>query len=198
MTLSGAPSTLLSLIKSPLQLSLSLPEPYNQFLQPIIHEEATHVQNLVIRNLSDSAPISTAILLPTFLPLPSTFDHYNKESWVELHKGIAHWMSTLIERKNHSQDWEWGREAYWMAFAAAYTNFPNHSWPSWDTTIELDGPFILGWFYGECNSTDENMDDSEEDSDDSDMGTWGRDREVRKNIWQRFRMHVWAGRSIFI
>ncbi|KAG7098178.1 hypothetical protein E1B28_000146 [Marasmius oreades] len=133
------------------------------------------------------------------------FDHQNTQSWVELHKGIAQWMSSFVQQRHHTQDWEWGQEAYWMAFAATYTNFPTANWPSWDTTVELEGPFIQGWFYRGHKSTynvhleysEEGSEDSE-DSEDLDKGTPDRDRNVQKDLWQRFCVHVWSGYSIFI
>ncbi|KAL0567445.1 protein kinase, partial [Marasmius crinis-equi] len=54
-------------------------------------------------------------------------------------------MKKLGTPHNASQDWEWGREAYWMAFTAAYPEFPRGEWPSWDASIGLDGPYIIEW-----------------------------------------------------
>ncbi len=105
-------------------------------------------------------------------------------------------MANFSENKDHSQDWEWGREAYWMAFTGAYPNFPNGSWPTWDATIELDGRFICKWFYGGRNSArhdrssseSEGSQSSESDQEDVEAAEY----HARENIWQRFRMHVWS------
>lgn len=44
-----------------------------------------------------------------------------------------------------SKAWIWAQDAYWIAFVAAYPDFPHGDWPMWDYKVALDGPFIKGW-----------------------------------------------------
>ncbi len=44
-----------------------------------------------------------------------------------------------------SKIWGWARDAYWIAFVAAYPNFPRATWPMWDLVVQFDGTFIKEW-----------------------------------------------------
>lgn len=57
---------------------------------------------------------------------------------------IERWL--ILEVANiRSPDWTWGCEAFWMAFIAAYPDFPRGDWPSWNTQIAIEGPFMERW-----------------------------------------------------
>ncbi|KAL6300163.1 hypothetical protein BKA93DRAFT_741023, partial [Sparassis latifolia] len=80
----------------------------------------------------------------TFLPLPSTFNPYERTCWVTLATNIEKWL--LIEVVNvRCPDWMWGCNAFWMAFIAAYPDFPRGNWPAWDSRIAMEGPFMERW-----------------------------------------------------
>lgn len=46
--------------------------------------------------------------------------------------------------------WEWGIDLFWIAFIAAYPEFPNGSWPFWDTRIPCKGTFLTTWLRNEA------------------------------------------------
>src|SRR5207245_2958563 len=78
----------------------------------------------------------------TFLPLPETFDFLNREDWQRLAQDIHNWFLTVPPA---SQQWTWGREAFWFAYVAAHPSFPHGRWPLWNPKIPLEGPFIEKW-----------------------------------------------------
>ncbi|KAK1228780.1 protein kinase, partial [Marasmius sp. AFHP31] len=89
---------------------------------------------------------------------------------------IGVWMEEFVQRGDVSGDWNWGREAYWMSFAAAFPHFPGGDWPNWNSAIELDGPFIMEW-----------------------MGRQGgmeNGEQAREDIWHRFCLHIWSRYSV--
>ncbi|EGO04520.1 hypothetical protein SERLA73DRAFT_148992 [Serpula lacrymans var. lacrymans S7.3] len=45
----------------------------------------------------------------------------------------------------HSLEWTWGREVFWMAYIAAYPEFPNGRWTIWSLKISPEGSFLEGW-----------------------------------------------------
>jgi len=65
-----------------------------------------------------------------------------------------------------------------MAFVAAFPQFPSGDWLDWDPSIELDGSFMQEWL--------------------NRQGLEGHEREVREEIWQRFRSQVWARYSVLL
>ena len=40
----------------------------------------------------------------------------------------------------------WGAEAFWLAYTAAFPDFPNGTWPKWNPVIDIDGVHIQDWF----------------------------------------------------
>jgi hypothetical protein len=40
----------------------------------------------------------------------------------------------------------WGVEAFWLAYMAAFPEFPNGIWPNWNPVIDVDGDCIQDWF----------------------------------------------------
>jgi len=49
------------------------------------------------------------------------------ESWVALAEHIQDWLLNVV-LDTHSQEWLWGRKAFWIAFIAAYPLFLLGSW----------------------------------------------------------------------
>lgn len=80
----------------------------------------------------------------TFLPLPPTFDYTRSDSWADLALQIQDWLINIVA-DTRAQQWIWGREIFWIAFMAAYPNFPQGPWLKWDSKISMDGSFIQGW-----------------------------------------------------
>ncbi|EGO30401.1 hypothetical protein SERLADRAFT_404586 [Serpula lacrymans var. lacrymans S7.9] len=80
----------------------------------------------------------------SFLPLHSSFNPYNAQCWIGLMNKIQRWL--LIEVVDrHSLEWTWGREVFWMAYIAAYPEFPNGRWTIWSLKISPEGSFLEGW-----------------------------------------------------
>ncbi|KAL0569854.1 protein kinase [Marasmius crinis-equi] len=175
--------------KVPLRISLSIPEPYSSFLVPVISEVGDSQRSLddaasTAVASSDSVAAHTPIADPPFLCLLETFDPRATKSWVDLQKSIEDWMMSFVDRRHETQDWDWGREAYWMAFSAANTAFPNGDWPAWNAAIDLEGPYIQEWL--NCEGVGSSREEGGADSD----------CEIRENIWRRLRLHAWSRYSI--
>ncbi|KAH7903805.1 hypothetical protein BJ138DRAFT_77005, partial [Hygrophoropsis aurantiaca] len=65
-------------------------------------------------------------------------------SWAVLAEEIQLWLTDgAID--SHSEDWLWGREFFWMAYIAAYPEFPRGSWPLWSSKIAMEGDFLSHW-----------------------------------------------------
>ncbi|KAK1227767.1 protein kinase, partial [Marasmius sp. AFHP31] len=163
--------------KVPLQISLSLPEPYRSFLEPVVNEYADSVDpetqteiGLANDDSSTSPTPSSKIPDPPCLELSSAFNHQSTESWTNVYKDIGQWMGGIRLERGETEDWQWGWEAYWMAFVAAFPHFPSGAWSNWDPAIALDGPFITEWV--------------------GRGGSGGRatsfEQEARDEVWQRF------------
>ncbi|KAJ8086263.1 hypothetical protein PM082_005086 [Marasmius tenuissimus] len=177
----------------PLQVSISLPEPYRSFLQPVVNQLSTPLTPRDFMQTEkqeadekedkgdydvpeDNSSCYPKAPDPPCLALPPTFNRHMSDSWITMYKSIGTWMQQFKMRQDMSDDWDWGREAYWMSFAAAFPHFPGGNWPNWDSTIELDGPFILEWL-----GRDRGMENGEE---------------AREDIWRRFSLHIWSRYSV--
>ncbi|KAK1226717.1 protein kinase [Marasmius sp. AFHP31] len=186
----------------PLQISLSLPEPYRSFLQPVVNqvsgsptsdvlqreEDKREDRNDVLDDRSSSRSSNSytppQIPDPPFLVLLPTFDHHTPESWTTMYKSIGQWMAAFSVCRDVSEDWQWGREAYWMAFTAAFPHFPNGDWSDWDPRIKLDGPFMQEWLGRETGE------------EDGEKTTGCLEAEAREDIWRCFHQHVWSRYSV--
>ncbi|KAI6137640.1 hypothetical protein BKA82DRAFT_4023370 [Pisolithus tinctorius] len=155
-------------------------------MSPVVHAEAWDVYHSVPMDTSlsgsqsvrDSLTPETSIMdLPIpFLPLPHTFDHRNSHQWIGLCKDIERW---LVEDVNTSYpQWEWGRDAFWMAFIGSYPMFPDGKWHHWDPDIPLDGQFIRDWL-----NTDENKMENE-------SGSVTSLEHTLSIVWETFCRHV--------
>ncbi|KAK1230366.1 protein kinase [Marasmius sp. AFHP31] len=177
----------------PLEVSVSLPEPYRSFLQPVVKplsNSSTPRDFMQSEEREEKAdenedgyivPAKNSFLYPQApdppcLALPPTFNRHASDSWSMLYTRIGVWMEQSVTHGDASGDWNWGREAYWMSFAAAFPHFPSGDWPNWNSTIELDGPFIMEW-----------------------MGRKGgmeNGSQAREDIWHRFCLHIWSRYSV--
>ena len=57
---------------------------------------------------------------------------------------IAEWLVSTVADPS-TPEWAWGQEAFWMAFIAAYPQFPAGEWPVWNPRIPMAGSFIQSW-----------------------------------------------------
>ncbi|KAH7905746.1 hypothetical protein BJ138DRAFT_1130318 [Hygrophoropsis aurantiaca] len=78
-----------------------------------------------------------------FLPLPKRFDFSKTSDWAPLAAKIHGWLLTSVP--TISQQWTWGCDAFWLAFTAAYPNFPRGQWPKIDPRIPLEGQIAQQW-----------------------------------------------------
>ncbi|KAG1855231.1 hypothetical protein F4604DRAFT_2042428 [Suillus subluteus] len=145
----------------PIRISVSIAEEYGSFTTPII-EVAPMDSRYRGSSIHCSDDVSTAkivlkylhaelekfsqdmfyddeVSIP-FLPLPPTFNHFNRSDWQIVSQKIQEWLTSEVDTK--SSLWTWGRDAFWLAFVAAYPSFPTGQWPMWDPRIPLEGEFI--------------------------------------------------------
>ncbi|KAG2029760.1 hypothetical protein BDR03DRAFT_825306, partial [Suillus americanus] len=64
--------------------------------------------------------------------------------WVTLLYKLESWLVHIVV-DTCTPEWTWGRDAFWIAFLAAYPDFPHGSWPLWNSRISLEGAFIESW-----------------------------------------------------
>ena len=70
---------------------------------------------------------------------------------------------------------QWGTEAFWIAFTAAYPAFPHGEWPRWNTQIGMEGQYIQSWL--ESMSNGDGLDALEPSNDAWELGV----------VWQQFQ-----------
>ncbi|KAG2087714.1 uncharacterized protein F5147DRAFT_541346, partial [Suillus discolor] len=136
----------------PIQISISFAE---DFTSPVVEaasmdlcsstREASHLDGDVSlwssHILKLATYISDNIQIP-FLPL-RRFNHFDWTMWAVLSKNIEGWL--IDEVDSETQLWTWGRDAFWLAFIAAYPLFPKGIWPKWNPRIPLEGVFVERW-----------------------------------------------------
>ncbi|KAG1719838.1 hypothetical protein EDB19DRAFT_1898628 [Suillus lakei] len=131
----------------PIRISVSIAEEYGSFTTPVVE-----VASLDLRrpggsihcsdDFSEDMFCDDDIAIP-FLPLPPTFNYFNRTDWQMVSQRIQEWLTTEVDTR--SSVWTWGRDAFWLAFVAAYPSFPSSQWPMWDPRIPLEGEFIEQW-----------------------------------------------------
>ncbi|KAG1728356.1 hypothetical protein EDD22DRAFT_946950 [Suillus occidentalis] len=169
---------------SPVHISISFGEEYASFTSPVVEAvsmdlcsssgESMHPDGASLCSQGDTnspahQDVSDDIQIP-FLPLRH-FDNSDWNTWATLSKNIESW---LVDVGSETQLWTWGRDAFWLAFIAAYPLFPRGSWPKWDSRIPLEGPFIERWLE---QSGDHTVIAQEQDS-------------IRVDIWDEFCKHA--------
>ncbi|KAG8212836.1 hypothetical protein J3R82DRAFT_11137 [Butyriboletus roseoflavus] len=177
----------------PIQVTVSLPKELTSFTAPVIDSVSCNC----LLGGSDSCSFSPSdgdyereILVPsptndnvdrfcdppyeqpiTFLPLPVTFDYQSSCNWEMLCKDIEAWLVTIPYSTPLRS---WGRDAFWLAFIAAYPEFPHGKWPRWNSNIPLEGSFIEEWTMSSVGST-VNLSNL---------------CQVRQQLWHDFSIHV--------
>ncbi|KAG2352044.1 hypothetical protein BDR07DRAFT_1315812, partial [Suillus spraguei] len=94
--------------------------------------------------------------------------------WTALLKNIEGWLVADVDSK--TQLWTWGRDAFWLAFIAAYPLFPKGMWPKWNPCIPLGGAFIERWL--------------EQSGDTSIVIITQEQDSIRGDIWAEFCKHA--------
>ena len=103
----------------------------------------TYRAQLTLTEDDDGFPVVQHDTPISFLPLRQTFDYTSPAEWAVLSKQIEEWLVGEVDTR--SQLWTWGRDAFWLAFVAAYPLFPGGNWRKWDTRVPLEGTFIVEW-----------------------------------------------------
>ena len=58
---------------------------------------------------------------------------------------IQRWLVAEEPSLRGKELWNWGTEAFWIAFTAAYPAFPHGEWPRWNPQINMGGQYIQSW-----------------------------------------------------
>ncbi|KAG6373001.1 hypothetical protein JVT61DRAFT_7049 [Boletus reticuloceps] len=111
---------------------------------------------LYFRDAPEQVPVHVSIRLSDewATVLPSVQD-VSKEKlaakkpltlWQQLTKQIEHCLvaDPLLDSK-HPECYRLMRELFWMAFIAAYPDFPRGKWLRWNALIPMEGDFISHW-----------------------------------------------------
>lgn len=144
-------------MQQPVQITVSIADEYGTFASPVVEALLMNlcssagdlmpsdnavslqssqfllkiyiVQSVCSHGHNDFPVLLDDTLIP-FLPLQH-FDYADQAKWASLMKDIEAW---LVDQVNcQTQLWTWGRDAFWLAFIAAYPSFPRGSWPKWDS-----------------------------------------------------------------
>ncbi|KAG2098945.1 uncharacterized protein F5147DRAFT_548334, partial [Suillus discolor] len=145
------PRQLLERSDIPVRISVSIDQEYGTFTTPVIEVVSSDLSrcNSILHCSGDLDNSTSAMSYdddkPTisFLPLPLSFDYINPADWQTVYRQIQEWLTTEVDTE--SSLWTWGRDAFWLAFVAAYPSFPMGKWPMWDPRIPLEGSFIEHW-----------------------------------------------------
>ncbi|EIW73930.1 hypothetical protein CONPUDRAFT_78417 [Coniophora puteana RWD-64-598 SS2] len=84
-----------------------------------------------------------------FLPLPVDFDPADSSHWAALADDIQAWLLSTVPPT--SSQWTWGRDAFWLAFTAAYPAFPRVMLDWLEYTFETAGTKLST--QGQCPAT---------------------------------------------
>ncbi|KIO16554.1 hypothetical protein M407DRAFT_246798 [Tulasnella calospora MUT 4182] len=128
----------------PVEISITVA---NQALRPVITAltRPQSEENLPSgRNGSSSSPVMPP---PPFLPLQPSFDYMDVTFWQDLAQDTQDWLVTLKPSED-VELWTWSLDIFWIAFVAAYPDFPAGDWPDWDNRVPLRGNFIMNWVSG--------------------------------------------------
>ncbi|KAG2138344.1 hypothetical protein DEU56DRAFT_736436 [Suillus clintonianus] len=137
----------------PVQIAVSFSEEYGIFASPVVEAalmdlcsstgDSMHSDcaSACSHGHDESPALPDDILIP-FLPLQH-FNYSDQAKWALLMKDIEGWLVSQVNCQ--TQLWTWGRDAFWLAFIAAYPSFPRGLWPKWDCRIPLEGTFIEQW-----------------------------------------------------
>lgn len=89
--------------------------------------------------------------VPNYLPLPASFDFTDAVSWSEAAQAIQDWATTCRHTEHTNPPlWTISVNLFWLAFVAAYPQFPRAPWPRWDPRMPLSGLFIERWLFAGC------------------------------------------------
>ncbi|KAG9040957.1 hypothetical protein FS837_012910 [Tulasnella sp. UAMH 9824] len=127
----------------PLQISVSVPPEYAHFTWPVLEvSEQDPFENVE----HFTPPITSEV--PSFLPLPATFDFTDADSWASVAEAIQDWVTQNPEVKDRDPGlWKMVLNLFWMSYVAVYPDFPRGSWPKWDPRVPLFGAFIEQWIH---------------------------------------------------
>ncbi|KAG1748678.1 hypothetical protein EDB19DRAFT_1630126 [Suillus lakei] len=179
------PRQILERSNIPVCISVSIDEEYGTFTTPVIEVASLDLRHRgsLLHRSGDSDDVSlnfspdmSNVGEPTisFLPLPPSFDFVNRADWETVAQRIQEWVTTEVDTE--SSLWTWGRDAFWLAFVAAYPSIPMGKWPMWDPRIPLEGSFIEEWLQ---RSNDYGADEEVPTQDD-----------VVSDIWNEFCRHA--------
>ncbi|KAF8345692.1 hypothetical protein F5887DRAFT_1158668 [Amanita rubescens] len=152
----------------PLQITISVPEGFRDYVRPVIWAEASTIG----MTQPDCKPETERSMDISFLPLPIGFDYQHDECWKVLVEQIAEWLVSTVADSS-TPEWAWGQEAFWMAFIAAFPQFPAGEWPVWNPRIPMAGSFIQSWL-------DENLRNR----------NFGGSSIPLHDIWLQFQQHI--------
>ncbi|THG97158.1 hypothetical protein EW026_g4776 [Hermanssonia centrifuga] len=128
-----------------MEVAFILPEAYASYIRPVIK----FIPVAAAGAPSDSGDRSSndSELYTTFLPLPPTFNHHDIGCWEALAAEIQSWVLDVAVDVN-SAEHNWGTDAFWMAYCAAYPTFPQGVWAGWNPQMPVAGTFGGRWLMG--------------------------------------------------
>ncbi|KIK79354.1 hypothetical protein PAXRUDRAFT_832893 [Paxillus rubicundulus Ve08.2h10] len=173
----------------PIQIAVSVCEELRSFTSPVIEavswnvcnsEHSLHSGESDLKSCGspegdiDTDHFASQELPISFVPLPRAFNYRSSQDWDNLSQQIQGWLITIPA---DSQQWTWGRDAFWLAFVGANPTFPRGKWPLWDVRVTLEGPFIEEWLVmsAQAQSTPSTTDDLDN---------------ILQQIWFEFQSHV--------
>ncbi|PSS37805.1 hypothetical protein PHLCEN_2v273 [Hermanssonia centrifuga] len=158
-----------------------MPEEFASHLVPIIE---THATAPLIKEDSDEIGSNSSCI--TFLPLPSSFDYNKQSSWAALASEIQGWLLALAVSPK-SPERSWATDCFWMAYLAAFPDFPRGQWTLWDPRINICETFAERWTMTPTGNfaIRDSVEHDETCSDSCDACI-----QSRRELWEEFTRHA--------
>ncbi|KAI0819950.1 hypothetical protein BC628DRAFT_1400176 [Trametes gibbosa] len=180
--------------KMPLQVTISVPEPFSIYTFPILSVTSLSstitdgVENMDNQARDELRHVLLSLPIP-FLSIAPPFDWRSQRHWASLSQRIGDWLRSVVSVRDSSA-WVWGRDAFWIAFIGAYPAFPAGDWPKWPLEIALEGTFITHWIMRQQHEPSDRSGDSNTVNEHHSSASIPVLRDVHGELWARYRQHI--------
>ncbi|KAI0345232.1 hypothetical protein BDW22DRAFT_1354140 [Trametopsis cervina] len=191
------PEELTTADKVPLQVNITVPGKFAAYVRPVLKAVVEHTDTfaeVIEDEKEDDSPMSDHAI--TFMPLPKEFNHQSSNSWQAMAAEIQSWLNDEVRDTTHLQ-WQWGLELFWIAYVAAFPDFPSGTaWHDWELALPIDGAFINNWIqsHGDDETDDEDGMDMNGDKADIDssqgLAPVTRYHVQREHLWREFQQQL--------
>ncbi|KAJ3551825.1 hypothetical protein NM688_g4486 [Phlebia brevispora] len=140
----------LSQTDMPLEVSITLPYEFVNYIMPVIKAASIPMQEE-----DDPGERRGDVQYITFLPLRTDFDRHEASHWLHVGENIREWLLDVVV-ETHCPEWAWGSDLYWIALFAAHPNIERFPWALWDPKIAMVDTFGDRWMQDKSNRAEHN------------------------------------------